>query len=112
MFFTPQAPPNSQAFMFLSSPELQYKIFTYSIFLKKFRAILLSLGLPAKDYACHSFRRGGASFSFQAGIPVDLIKSLGDWHSDAVFLYLTVSLTIRLQSVNILSKAILSNTTM
>ena len=40
---------------------------------------------------------------------MELIKILGDWHSDAVLLYLTVPLTIRLQSVNLLAKAIISN---
>ena len=79
--------------------------------LKKLRTILHSLGLPAKDYACHSFRKGGASFAFQAGIPVELIKILGDWHSDTVLLYITVPLTIRLQSVILLAKAIISNKT-
>ena len=59
---------------------LSYKVFTF--FLKRLCVILSSLGLPARDYACHSFRRGGASFAFCAGLPVELIKILGDWHSD------------------------------
>ena len=97
MSFTCQSTPTSQAFLFLSSPGLQLKTFTYPMFLNKLRTILHSLGLPAKDYACHSFHKGEASFAFQAGIPVELIKILGDWHSDTVLLYLTVPLTIRLQ---------------
>ena len=52
---------------------------------------------------------GGSSFAFQAGVPIELIKMLGDWHSDAVLLYLTVPLTIRLQSVNVIAKAIINN---
>ena len=111
MSFTCQAAPTSQAFLFLSSPGLQLKTFSYPMFLNKLRTILHSLGLQAKDYACHSFHRDGASFAFQAGIPVELIKILGDWHSDTVLLYLTVPLTIRLQSVNLLAKAIISNKT-
>ena len=39
---------------------------------------LHALGLPARDYACHSFRRGDASFAFQTGLPVGLIKILRD----------------------------------
>jgi len=58
-----------------------------------------------------TFHKGEASFAFQAGIPVELIKILGDWHSDTVLLYLTVPLTIRLQSVILLAKAIISNKT-
>ena len=112
-FFTGNAPPNSHAFAYLNSPDLQLKVFSYPLFLRKLRAILQSLNLPAKDYACHSFRRGGggggASFAFQAGVPIELIKMLGDWLSDAVLLYLTVPLTIRLQSVNVIAKAIINN---
>ena len=48
-----------------------FKIFTY------FRTILHALSLPARDYACHSFRRGGASFAFRRGLPVEIIKILG-----------------------------------
>ena len=71
-------------------------------------AILSAIGPSAKDYACHFFRRGGASFAFYSGVPVELIKMLGDWHSDAVLLYLTVPLAIRLQSVNTIAKFILT----
>ena len=33
---------------------------------------------------------------------MELIKKLGDWYSDAVLLYLTVPLPIRLQSFHLL----------
>ena len=46
-----------------------------------------------------------ASFAFQSGVPVQLIKMLGDWKSDSVLLYLTVPLSIRLQSINPLRAA-------
>ena len=98
----------SQAFMWQDPISCSLKIFTYSRFLRRFRTILEALGLPAKDYACHSFRRGGASFAFRAGLPVELIKILGDWHSDAVLLYLTVPLSVRLESVNIIAKTVLA----
>ena len=60
-------------------------------------------------FASHSFRRGGASFAFQSGVPVELIKMLGDRKSDAVLLYLTVPLSIRLQSINMMSKAVIQH---
>ena len=62
--FTSQASPGSQAFLFLSSPDLRLKIFTYPMFLQKLRSVFRSLDLPASDYASPSFRRGGASFAF------------------------------------------------
>ena len=163
-------------------------------------SILQALGLPAKDYASHSFRRGGASFAFhsvegdrgggnagvvaagaagsvreareeraedatgyprgwesgeignefrniaqyfaiekahrggnhkgrgwepgvqgtgsgkfrppcpphQSGVLIEFIKILGDWHSDAVLLYLMVPLNVRLQSVNVMANSIIS----
>lgn len=107
--FLHNPPQPSQAFMWHDPISLRFKTFTYSQFLQRFRAVLQALSLPASDYACHSFRRGGASFAFHAGLPVELIKILGDWHSDAVLLYLTVPLSVRLQSVNIIAKTILSN---
>ena len=42
------------------------------------RAFLCQLGIDASQYAGHSFKRGGASFAHQAGLPVDMIKLLGD----------------------------------
>ena len=66
-YFTGNAPPNSHAFAYLNSPDLQLKVFSYPLFLRKLRAILQSLNLPAKDYACHSFRRGGGFLCFSSG---------------------------------------------
>ena len=102
------APQHSKAFMWWDPASLGLKIFTYSLFLRRFRTILRSLSLPARDYACHSLRWGGASFAFQAGLPIEFIKILGDWHSDAVLLYLTVPLSVRLESVNVIAKIILT----
>ena len=95
--------------MWQDAASLRFKIFTYSKFLQRLRGALHALGLPARDYACHSFRRGGASFAFQAGLPVELIKIFGDWHSDAVLLYLTVPLSVRLESINVIAKVIFSS---
>ena len=85
-----------------------FKIFTYSKFLQHLWSAFHAIGLPARDSACHSFQRGGASFAFQTGLPVELIKILGDWHSDAVLLYLTVPLSVRIESINVIAKVILS----
>ena len=61
-------------------------------------------------YASHSFRgRGEALFAFQSGVPIELIKMLGHWKSDSVLLYLTVPLSIHLQSINMISKSVLSH---
>ena len=63
-----------------------------------------------KLFAGHSFRRGSAPFAYQAAVPIKLIKALGNWCSDTILIYLTIPLTIRLYSANMLGKAILSHT--
>ena len=42
----------------------------------------------ASLFTGHSFRRGGASHAFQAGIPGELIQICGDWASDSYKKYL------------------------
>ena len=116
---TPPPPPpsQSQAFMWQDPISFRYKVFTYmySKFLRRVHDILQALGLPTKDFASHSFWRwggggggGGASFAFRAGLPVDLIKILSFCQLDAILLYLTVPLSIRLEYVNAIANTILS----
>ena len=45
-------------------------------------------GLSEFGYTPHSLRRGGASFSYLAGVPLDHIKFHGTWTSNAVEGYL------------------------
>ena len=107
--FTIRTPSSSQAFNWINHGNNNSITFTYSAFTTKLRRILSDLGLSPREYAGHSFRRGGASFAYKAGVPIELIKALGDWRSDAILLYLTIPLSIRLQSVDMLKKAILSS---
>lgn len=39
-----------------------------------------------------SFRRGGATFAFQASVPGELVKLQGHWASDAYYKYLDFSM--------------------
>ena len=92
--FTVQADSNSQAFTWLDQSSLKLRVLTYRAFISKLRETLQSAGIQAAAYAGHSFRRGGASFAYQSGVPLELIKVLGDWRSNAVLLYLTIPLNI------------------
>ena len=47
----------------------------------------------------------------QSGVLIEFIKILGDWHSDAMLLYLMVPLNVRLQSVNVMANSISTNNT-
>ena len=58
-----------------------------------------------KLFAGH--RRGGASFDYWSGVPIEPIKALGDWCSNTILIYSTMPLTVRLHSANMLCKAIL-----
>ena len=68
------------------------KCITYSNFQKRLRELISKLHLNPDSYSSHSFRRGGSTTSFQAGVPSDLIQFQGDWRSDAYKKYLTFSL--------------------
>ena len=96
--------PNSQAFQLYNPHTLHLHNFTHNHFLVKLLDIITGAGLSGKNFAAHSFRHGGVSFAFQAGIPIELITIMGDWKSNAVLLYLTVPIEIRLHSVNALAK--------
>ena len=53
------------------------------------KRIFRALGLPAEHYSTHSLRRSGATHLLASGVPVELIKIIGDWKSDCIFKYLT-----------------------
>ena len=42
----------------------------------------------------HDFRRGGASWAFQNGVPLEQIMKHGTWRSDAVWSYLSSAPTL------------------
>lgn len=97
----------------LSSP-FQFKVgsqvhtLTYTKFLNQLKSSLITLQIDPKSYSGHSFRRGGASFALECGIPPDLIQSQGDWRSNAYQSYLDPSYKSRLQVAHIFSQAILN----
>ncbi|XP_048576165.1 uncharacterized protein LOC125557539 [Nematostella vectensis] len=65
---------------------------TKSRFVTEFRLALCSVGVAHADsYRGHSFRRGCASWSFNHGVPGELIQLYGDWASDSYKLYLEFS---------------------
>ena len=52
------------------------------------RQALHSAGLPAKDYAGHSFRIGAATSAAAAGVEDSTIQALGRWRSSAYLRYI------------------------
>ena len=70
---------------------------TYSMFITHLRLCLRKLGLNPSLYSGHSFRRRGASFALQCGIPAEWIKLQGDWSSDTYQRYLDPAFDLRLR---------------
>lgn len=67
------------------------------------KQVLLELGIPASQYGTHSFRRGGATFALEAGVSLDVISLLGDWKSDAMYLYLHMPLAQRVSAQQVIA---------
>jgi len=67
--------------VFTFTTPLGTKPLLYGKFTKDLKGLLKQLGL-CTGYSSHSFRRGGASFMLQVGIPGEMIKLMGDWRSD------------------------------
>ena len=59
------------------SPVTYYQLHSF------LRTQLDHLGVDSSKYSSHSFRRGGASWTFNAGVSPELIQTQGDWKSDA-----------------------------
>ena len=57
---------------------------TYTIFRQKLHSILNQAGIDDSNIKGHSFRRGGATWLSHIGVPVEQIKVIGYWSSDAV----------------------------
>ena len=60
-------------------------------FVRRIRQCLTLCGEEAHQYASHSFRRGGATSAYLAGVSGETIKVLGDWQSQAYQLYIQPS---------------------
>lgn len=68
---------------------------TAHFFTTTLKRLVGMLGLNPTDYSPHSFRRGGAYYAYQAGVPEHLLQLHGDWRSDAYKCYLSLPLTTR-----------------
>ena len=71
------------------APIFSYRPFIRHQLIQFFRSELSQLGIPhPKQYAGHSFRSGGATDLYRAGVTVDMLKKLGRWRSNAVWFYI------------------------
>ena len=61
---------------------------TVDKFLVIIRRAITASGRISERYAGHSFRRGGASWAHHSGVPIDTIRQIGDWKSNAYTKYI------------------------
>lgn len=78
----------------------------YADLLKFIKSLVCLIELNPKDVGTHSMRRSGAAFLHSIGIPLVDIKSLGDWKSYAVLLYLLTPFDRMIQLEGSASKAL------
>ena len=100
----PSGPTPAPLFRYIS-PDKSVSVLTQLGFVRKLKHCLAAVGIPGEKYSGHSFRRGGASFGLQCGLPVNLIKIQGDWNSNAYERYLHPSLDLRRQVAKTLGSA-------
>ena len=87
--------PSGPAFVFSIRGKTRW--LTKAIFIQTFRSVLASSGHRfANLFTGHSFRRGGATYAFEAGIPGELIQICGDWSSDCYKQYLEFDMQTKL----------------
>ena len=70
-----------------------YHPVTYQMLQRFIKTSVAQLGLDPRLFSSHSLRRAGASWAFRAWVPGELIKTQGDWASQAYLRYLEFSLT-------------------
>ena len=86
--------------------QLGVDVTSYSVFLTRLRGCLGQLGVDVTSYSGHSFRRGGAPFTLECGVPSELIQAQGDWRSDVYLSYLDTSLGFRQRVAHTLGQAV------
>ena len=66
----------------------QWLPLTDTIVRKHLKRIIFKLGWDHLHITFHTFRKSGASWAFQHGVPIDAIKKQGTWKSDCVWRYI------------------------
>ena len=64
---------------------------TYTQFSSFLARVIKAVGIDSTSYSPHGFRRGGATFAFEAKEPSELIKAQGHWRSDCYLIYLELT---------------------
>ena len=83
----------------------------YDNFINRFKDLLARAGADPSCFSGHSFRRGGATFARDAGVPDNIIKAMGDWQSEAWQRYIAATDRLRERAAELLTIAVMRATT-
>lgn len=93
-FFTQAGPlPDTMPAFTFKTPSGHIRVPTSPNVRARLSKLWAQMGLNPADYNTHSLRRSGASHLLTQGVPLEVIKILGDWKSDSVFSYLKPTIT-------------------
>ena len=92
-------PLSRSAFIIPASTEGGLTALTYGKFDSLLKLLAAKTNIDPSQVSGHSFRWGGATLAFQAQIPAELIKRLGDWQSDAYRSYIHIPVKDRMLAV-------------
>lgn len=81
---------------------------TYAVFVRELKELLKKVGVDQAKYAGHSFRRGGATFTYECTLNPLLVKALGDWISDTFMRYCEIQIGMRRQAAAALAEGTLT----
>ena len=87
--FSAGACPGGPAFL-----RSQNQPLTPAHFVTRIRSCLDGNGVDVRQVAAHSFRREAASWAYSVGLPIDTIRLIGDWKSQAYTAYVGSSTTL------------------
>ena len=103
--YVAQDAPGDILFQVIDSAD-QWTPLTYGPFLKQVKNTLAGAGAEPAAYAGHSFRRGGATWLMEIGVPIPTIKAMGDWRSDAYLAYLEIDKKVRRKAASMMESAV------
>ena len=101
-----QVPASAPLFSVRASDSESVQAITYPQFSRFLARSLQAIGADPSEFSPHSFRRGGATFAFDCGLPAELIKLQGDWRSDAYLVYLEMTDHQKRTAVNAMAHAL------
>ena len=93
------APLSGPAFIIPASTDGGLTALTYGKFDSLLKLLAAKTNIDPSQVSGHIFRSGGATLAFQAQIPAELIKRLGDWQSDAYRSYIHIPVKDRMLAV-------------